>query len=118
MADSYTHFGQAKDHIWGADAVCADYGEVQRVTRRGTGAWKDLKNRFGAVTGKTIYDQGDKISVTVLLKKNKQPPKQGDKISFDGKTWLVDEDVTVEQQNEDYQTLSVPLSFYKNMPNP
>lgn len=118
MANSYTHFGQAKDHLWGADEVCADYGEVQRVTKRGGGSWKDLKNRVGAVTGKTLYDENAKISVTVLLKKNKQPPEQGKKISYDGKIWLVDEDVTLEQQSEDYQTLTVPLSFYANMPNP
>lgn len=115
MADSYTNFGQAKDHLWGADAVCADYGEVQRVTKRNAGSWKDLKNRVGAVTGKTLYDENDKINVTVLLKKTKQPPAQGQKISYDGKLWLVDEDVTLEQQNEDYQTLTVPLSFYKNI---
>lgn len=118
MSDTYTSFGQAKDHLWGADEVCADYGEVQRVTKRNGGAWKELKNRVGAVAGKTNYDENDKINVTVLLRKNKQPPTQGKKISYGGRTWLVDEDVTLEQQNEDYQTLTVPLSFYKNMPNP
>ena len=118
MADSYTHFGQAKDHIWGADEVGADYGEVQRVTKRGSGQWKDLKNRVGAIVGRTRYDGSKNISVTVLLKKTKKPPENGDKVSYDGKTWLVDGDVTLEQQNEDYQTLTIPLSFYENMPNP
>ncbi len=115
MADGYTHFGQAKDHIWGADEVGADYGEVQRVQKTGRGSWKDLKNRFGAIVGKTRYDSSDSLQVTVLLKKSKQPPEQGKKVSYDGKTWLVDSDVTVDASNEDYKTLSFTMTAYANM---
>lgn len=118
MADSYTNFGQAKDHIWGADAAGADYGEVQRVTKANRGTWKDLKNRVGAVVGRTLYDENDTLAVTVLLKKSKTPPKQGAKVTYAGSAYLVDSDVTVEQQNEDYQTLSFTMTAYKNMPNP
>ena len=118
MANSYTNFGQAKDHIWGADEAGADYGEVQRISKANRGTWKDLKNRFGALVGRTLYDESDSLAVTVLLKKTKTPPAQGKRVTFDGKNYLVDSDVTVEQSNEDYQTLSFTMTAYKNMPNP
>lgn len=118
MADTYTHFGQAKDHLWGADEAGADYGEVQRVQRANRGSWKDLKNREGAVVGRTKYDGSRSFQVTVLLKKSKREPEQGTKVSYGGKQYLVDSDVTVEQSNEDYQTLSFVMTAYDNMPNP
>ena len=46
------------------------------------------------------------------------PPKQGAKVTYDGKTYLVDSDVSLEQENENYQTLSFTMTAYKNMPNP
>lgn len=118
MPDTYTHFGQAKDHIWGADAVGADYGEVQRIQKANRGSWKDLKNRFGAVVGKTKYDGAKSYQVTVLLKKNKAEPEQGTKVTYGGKQYIVDSDVSVDQSNEDYQTLSFTMTHYENMANP
>lgn len=114
MPDSYTHFGQAKDHLWGADEVGADYGEVQRVRRVSTGAWKELRNRFGAKVGETRYDGAERYETTVLLKKSKEPPKNGALVSYKGRKYLVKSDVTVEQSNEDYQTLSFQMEAGEN----
>lgn len=114
MADTYTHFGQAKDHIWGADEVGADYGEVQRVRKVSTGAWKELKDRFGAKKGETRYDGAERYETTVLLKKDKDPPENGDIVSYKGKKYLVKSDVVVEQSNEDYHTLSFQMEVGEN----
>lgn len=118
MPDSYTHFGQAKEHLWGADEVGADYGEVQRVRRVDRGTWKDLKNRVGAIVGKSLYDGAEAYETTVLLKKSKTPPAKGTVVSYKSKKYLIDSDVTLEQSNEDYQTLSFTMTHYENMPNP
>ena len=114
MAESYTHFGQAKDHIWGADAVGADYGEVQRVRKAGTGAYKELHNRFGAKVGETRYDGAERYETTVLLKKGKAPPKNGAVITYKGTKYIVKGDVVEEQSNEDYQTLSFQMEVGEN----
>ena len=115
MANDYQTFGQAKDHLWGADDPAAEYGEVQRVSRSNRAAEKPLKNRFGNTVGTTFYDPAEAISVTVLIKKSKKLPKPGDKIGYDGKQWLVKGEPREEQSNEDYHTVTIDMVLHGHM---
>lgn len=118
MADEYQHFGQAKDHIWGADEVGADYGEVQRVSKAHGAQEKLLKNRVGITVGKTVYDKVKRIDVTVLLRKTKKVPEPGTVVSYDYagvSKWQIAGTPTLDQENEDYQTLRYQLERYEGM---
>lgn len=115
MANDYQSFGQAKDHVWGADAAGADYGEVQRVGKANRAKQKELRNRFGNTVGTTFYDPSRALSVTVLIKKNKQLPKPGEIVNYDGKRWQVEGEPKEDQSNEDYRTATFDIVLHEHM---
>lgn len=93
---------------WGTSADTT-YGIVQSETSDPQGMWKQVKNHVGQVCVKLLYDTGDQKRIAILLDSTKTPPKIGDTVTWDSKSYTC-EGAPVTARNEDFTQLELLLT--------
>ena len=113
MANSndITHYGEARNVIWGAGEEFSAFGYLQNQGNQSDGSVGELNDFDGETVGLTVYNKKRVRTAEITMKKTQRQPEFGEILTIDGKKYMC-RGSQKNAENQGYVKLSLTLEAY------